>query len=101
MNERFEKPERKINIPQVVNYLSHAFAKAHGRVSSKLGGKAIRVVVDGQVETTLFYDYQTEFCYLIDEIQRGPLYIIPKVIQDANDLIARLEKEDEDEEKGA
>ena len=99
MAERFEKPERKINIPQVVNYLSHAFAKAHGRVSGKLGGRATRVVVDGKVETTPLYDYQVEFCYLIDEIQRGPLYIIPKVIQDANDLIARLEKEGE--EKGA
>lgn len=99
MTERFERPERRINIPQVVNYLSHAFAKAHGKVSHKLGGRATRTVVGDKVETTPLYDYQVEFCYLVDEIQRGPLYIIPKVIQDANDLIARLEREGE--EKGA
>jgi len=29
----------------------------------------------------------------VDAIQRGATYIVPKVIQDANDLIARLEQE--------
>lgn len=99
MSERTDRNERKINIPQVVNYLNHAFAKAMSKSANRLGGRATRTVVDGKVETTPLYDYQVEFCYLVDEIQRGPIYITPKVIQDANDLIARLEKEGE--EKGA
>lgn len=90
MNERYEK---KINVDQVVSYLSHAFSKAQSRAVSKIGNKALRTVVDGAVETTALYDYQVEFCHLVNEIQRGPVYIVPKVIQDANDLIARLEQE--------
>jgi hypothetical protein len=30
---------------------------------------------------------------MVDEIQRGPEYILPKVIQDANQLIVALERE--------
>jgi hypothetical protein len=99
MSEKFERSERRINLPQVVGYLNHAFAKAMSKASSALGNKAVRIVHDdGRIETTTLYEYQVDFCYLIDEIQRGPTYIIPKVIQDANDLIARLEREGE---KGA
>lgn len=94
MNERNnDRSERKINTDQVVNYLNHAFSRAASKASSKLGNRALRTVVDGTVETTALYDYQVEFCYLVDTIQRGATYIVPKVIQDANDLIARLEQE--------
>jgi len=94
MAEKFDRSDRKINLPQVVNYLNHAFAKAMSKAIPALGNKATRTVFDdGQVETTALYEYQVDFCYLVDEIQRGPTYIIPKVIQDANDLIARLERE--------
>lgn len=99
MSEKFDRSERRINLPQVVGYLNHAFAKAMSKASSKIGNKATRTELDnGRVETTLLYEYQVDFCYLVDEIQRGPSYIIPKVIQDANDLIAALEREGE---KGA
>lgn len=30
---------------------------------------------------------EADYCYLIDEIQRGPVYIRHKRVQDANDLI--------------
>lgn len=94
MNDRNnDRGEKRINVEQVVNYLSHAFAKASAKAAPKIGRAAVRAVVDGQVETTRLYDYQVEFCYLIDEIQRGPSYIVPKVIQDANQLILDLERE--------
>lgn len=86
--------ENKINIEQVVNYLSHAFGKAASRAIQKVGSKAIRIENDdGSVDTSVLYDYQVEFCYLINEIQRGPSYIVPKIIQDTNDLISKLERE--------
>jgi hypothetical protein len=89
-----EKVEKKINVDQVVSYLSHAFSKAQSRAMARIGSKAVRTVKsNGEVETTTLYDYQVEFCYLIDEIQRGPAYIVPKIIQDANELIARLDQE--------
>lgn len=90
--------DKKINIEQVVNYLNHAFAKASAKAAPNIGYKALRTVTRGTVETTPLYDYQVEFSYLINEIQRGPIYIVPKLIQDANDLILKLEQE---EKKGA
>jgi len=77
--------ERKINTEQVVSYLSHAFARA--------SQKAVQAIGNRNHKGTMLHFYQTEFCYLTDEIQRGPEYILPKVIQDANGLIAALEKE--------
>lgn len=77
--------ERKINTEQVVSYLSHAFVRA--------AQSAIKQIGNRNHKGTTLHMYQTEFCYLTDEIQRGPEYILPKVIQDANSLIAALEKE--------
>lgn len=78
--------ERKINTEQVVSYLSHAFARA-------MQNPALR---GRNHKGTTLYNYQVDFCYLIDEIQRGPEYILPKVIQDANQLIAALSQEQPD-----
>lgn len=77
--------ERKINTDQVISYLSHAFARAAQKASYQIGNR--------NHKGTCLYHYQTEFCYLVNEIQRGPEYILPKVIQDANQLIFALENE--------
>lgn len=66
---------KKIDRDQVVNYLNHAFSKA----VHPLGNK--------NVKGTKLYDYQVEFSYLIDSIQRSPEYIISKIITDCNRLI--------------
>lgn len=76
--------EKKINVEQVVTYLSHAFARAQQ--------KAVYAIGNRNYKGSKLYDFQVNFCYLIDEIQRGPVYILPKVIQDANQLILELEK---------
>ena len=77
--------EKKINVEQVVTYLSHAFARAQQKAVYALGGNRNH-------KGSKLYDFQVGFCYLIDEIQRGPVYILPKVIQDANQLILELER---------
>lgn len=77
--------EKKINVEQVVTYLSHAFSRAQQKASQAIGNR--------NYKGTKLYHYQVDFCYLIDEIQRGPVYILPKVIQDANQLILSLERE--------
>jgi hypothetical protein len=77
--------ERKINTEQVVSYLSHAFISAMKKAQPLVGNR-------NHKGTTLF-EYQVDFCYLVDEIQRGPEYILPKIIQDANQLIVELERE--------
>lgn len=84
--QRGPRPEeRKINTEQVVSYLSHAFMRAMQKATHQISNR--------NHKGTCLYRYQTEFCYLIDEIQRGPEYILPKVIQDANALIVALERE--------
>lgn len=87
--------EREINIEDVIKYLSRAFSKASAKASDAIGFKAARTKnkETGKYETTLMYDYQVDFCYLIDNIRRGPRYISTKSIQLANELIAKLEEE--------
>lgn len=85
---------KEVKVAEVVKYLNRAFARAVSKAASKIGLKAVRARdARGVYETTPMYDYQVKFCYLIDKIQRGPEYIAPKVIQEANELIASLEAE--------
>ena len=77
--------ERKINTEQVISYLSHAFVRAQQTATRQIGSR--------NHKGTCLYRYQVEFCYMLDEIKRGPEYILPKVIQDANALILSLERE--------
>ena len=81
------KPEKKdvksINVNQVVSYLNHQFAKTAEEVFGRVMA----------VKGTPLYDFQVEHCYLIDEIQRGPTYILPKIISDANENIAAMKTE--------
>lgn len=62
------------NANRVVSFLNHSFgeAAAHLRRSDKLIG------------------IQREYCYLVDEIQRGPICMAQKRISEANDFIKRL-----------
>lgn len=87
--------EREINIEDVIKYLSRAFSKAAAKAADFIGSKAIRTKnkESGEWETTVMYDYQVDFCYLIDNIRHGPRYISTKSIQVANELIAKLEEE--------
>lgn len=79
-----KKDAKSINVPQVVSYLNHTFGKTaeevFGRVAAPKG--------------TPLYDFQVEHCYLIDEIQRGPTYMLPKIISDANNNIAAMKEVD-------
>jgi len=87
---RKDQPEeKKINVEQVVSYLSHTFARAVQKMVPIIGNR--------NTKGSKLYEYQVEFCYLMDEIQRGPTYILPKIIQDANQLIASLERETKEE----
>ena len=86
---KFEKDKREvksINVEQVVSYLNHTFAKASDEVFGSLRSKAVK--------GTPLYRFQVEHCYLIDEIQRGPTYMLPKVISNANDNIAEMKQQE-------
>lgn len=80
MVQRVKENQKPINIEQTAAYLSVAFANATRKFGSK------------NHKGTELYDLQVEFCWLMHEITAGPPYIAPIPIQEANDLIARIEK---------
>lgn len=86
MSESNDRGDGRINIDQVVAYLNRAFSKAQLIAIQNLKN------VKNQKGTVL-YEYQVEFSYLVDDIQRGPTYIAPKLIQKANELIEKLKSE--------
>lgn len=90
--EKDKKDPKNINVETVVSYLNHSFAK---KIEEVFGNKA------KAVKGTELYKAQVEFCYLIDEIQRGPSYILPKAISDANEFIASLERKEEVSDEAA
>lgn len=77
-----KEKETVLDIKQIVDFLNHAFRQATQGM-----GKATRSK-DG-VKSQM-YVWQTEFSYMIDDITRGPTYIVPKIVTDCNELIAKL-----------
>jgi hypothetical protein len=77
-----EQQTKQIDTTQVVKYLNFAFAKA---AQAKFPNEVGRVS-----RNSILYQYQVDFSYLIDEIERGPVYIISRVITDANTLIETM-----------
>lgn len=85
MSDNNQRQQKKINVDQVVSYLNHAFGKAQQN--------AIRATGPKNQRGTKLHQYQVDFCYLINDIQRGPRYIVPKTITRANELIEKLDNE--------
>ncbi len=87
--------EKEVNLNDVIKYLSRAFQKAASRAAYSIGKQATRTLIrqTGEIGTTILYDYQVDYCYLIDTVKRGTRYESTKAIQRANELIAELEKE--------
>ena len=87
---------KSINIPEVVGYLNRAFSLALDKAqdTGNLGKQAVRKVDEttGNIITTPLYDYQVEFAYLIDNIQRSPAYIVPRYISEANSLLETVKE---------
>ncbi len=86
---RLDKRDAKsINVKQVVSYLNHSFVKMAEEVF------ASRAAVKG----TPLYTFQVKHCYFVDEIERGPTYMLPKVISYANDNIAAMKEWEKQQE---
>lgn len=47
----------------------------------------------GNEQQQKLYQWECEMAYFIDEIERGPDYFRPKVINDCNDFLAKIRKE--------
>lgn len=67
-----------------VSVLNRSFREATLSLKSRLGKSS-------NVAGTPLYEYQVEFAYIIDKIQRGPLFFAVMYIAEANDLIKKVE----------
>lgn len=77
-----------IPVDKVVRYLNNAFAKATAGM-----GKAVAANKKTNTKATPLYTLQVEFAHMIDEIQRGPNYIVPKTISEANEFIDKIHED--------
>lgn len=68
---------KAVDTNRVVAHLNRNFRLAISRLDHKADADAIK-------------RHQVDFSYMVDDIQRGPAYLAPKVIADANELIAKL-----------
>ena len=82
-----------IDSDRVIRHLTRNFQEATRNMGKATRGK--------NGEATDLYKYQVEMAYMIDEIQRGPVYLMPKIIADANELIAELQLKKRAKEKEA
>ena len=87
---------KEIDVARVINHLNHAFEEATTKM-----GKTISPFIgsqqNGQITKSSefprgneLYQLQVEFCYFVDEIARGAVYISPKTIAECNDFIAKI-----------
>ena len=89
---------KEIDVARVVNHLNHAFEEATTKmgktISPFVGAPQIGKIIRNSEfpRGNELYQLQVEFCYLIDEIVRGAVYISPKTITECNDFIARIEE---------
>lgn len=77
-----------IPVDKVVRYLNNAFSKATVGM-----GKALAANKRTNAKATPLYLLQVEFAHMIDEIQRGPNYIVPKTISEANEFIDKIHED--------
>lgn len=82
---------KDIDIEQVTGYLNRAFSDA----TTHFNESAVKDPDTKQASR--LYRYQVNFSYLINEIQNGPIYIVPMRIQECNDLIKNAENEPAEE----
>ena len=75
-------PPRKPNKPIDTNHVCQHLTWLFNNAISGMGRDAVK--------GTDLYNYQVEFSHLINEIQRGPTYIVPKVIANCNEFINKI-----------
>jgi soluble cytochrome b562 len=65
-----------------VEYLNRSFARIRKEYMDKTGEKPER--------TSSIKEYEEDFCYILNEVTRGPVYLAEKNISDAKELIRQM-----------
>jgi hypothetical protein len=73
-------------IKTTVSFLNRSFREVADEYKSRTG-------LNSNTRGSTLYDYQTDFAYIIDKIQRGPIFFAIQNIAEANDLIGKLSRQ--------
>lgn len=73
-------------IKTTVSFLNRSFREAADEYKSRTG-------LSSNTRGSTLYEYQTDFAYIIDKIQRGPIFFAIQNIAEANDLIGKLSRQ--------
>jgi hypothetical protein len=94
MAENREREVRVVNVSKTVDYLNRSFQEAsRGLPLAQLA--RWKDPSARELEGERHYKYQVEMAYFIDNIKRGPSYMVPKLISDCNRLIEDVKSEKE------
>jgi hypothetical protein len=93
MNRKFnsEKPEKPValtddQIKNTISFLNHSFRETSEDFKRRTSSYS-------NVKGSVLYQYQTDFAYIIDKIQRGPVFFAIQNIAEANELIGKLSRQ--------
>lgn len=77
----------EVDVNQTLRYLTGAFARATAGMerASRVKDKQTNKFVTNEL-----YDLQVNFCHFINEIERGPKYLVPKTISICNQFIGEI-----------
>lgn len=76
------------DVSQSVDYLSRAFARARKDYMDVTNERPWR---DKSGKKSTIMKYEEDFCYLINEIQKGSVYLVAKNVAAANELINEVQ----------
>lgn len=76
------------DVAQSVDYLNRAFARARKDYIDITGERSVK---SRWGKGTTIYQFEVDYCYIINEIQQGSIYVVAKNIAQANVIIQRLQ----------
>lgn len=100
MSKDTKEQQKEIDVNRVVSHLNHLFTEATARFERAQSPYIFKEEKLSVRAPNATYVWQVEFCYLINEILRGPKYIVPKIIADANELIDEIKQTVIEEDTG-
>lgn len=73
-------------VKMTVSFLNRSFREAADEFKKRTG-------LNSNVRGSILNGYQVDFAYLIDKIQRGPIFLAIQHTAEANELIGKLQKQ--------
>lgn len=82
----------KNEVQSLVKHFNSLFSQAVNKVAFVIGNQASRIKnKKDKSDATPLYTIQVEYSYLIDDLERGPKYLVPQKINEIGSFIREVE----------